>query len=476
MTGIGMYAIPFPDIEEDALIEESGVTMDKLLEPAQYLPIIHDADLCVLGGSCTGVFAAVRAARLGLRVVIVEGHNCFGGVATNALVNIWHTLHNTEGNQQIIAGLTEEMIERLKRRNAVQVKDQYNPMHFVLNTEQLKIELDELVIEEGIKPYLHTLFVAPYVQDEKLIGVIVENKSGRGVIRAKAFVDATGDGDLAYRLGLETYNPKHPQPSTTCAKIGGWSQLKKNGIDFDLLFRTNREEYGLPEGFVWSSAQPGQLDLHMLAGTRVHATLSDADAWTGAEIEGRRQVRAILDMIAHHHPEYQMDLAMLPARIGVRETRHVKCLHQLSGDELLNGTRFEDAIVNGSYPSDLHLQGEVGIIFRYMNGVEKLVRPGFPDELSRWREAVAVDPTFYQLPFRAMVPQNSSFTNVIVAGRMIDSDMIAHAAIRVMVNMNQSGEAAGVAAYLAINGSIGFNEVDSQKLRSTLSAGGSCII
>src|SRR5690606_8688938 len=99
-------------------------------------PVIHETDLCVVGGSCTGTFAALRAARLGLRVAIVEGQNCFGGVATNAMVNIWHSLYDTDGDNQIIAGLTEETLNRLKNRKAVTVKESRNqghsPMYFIL--------------------------------------------------------------------------------------------------------------------------------------------------------------------------------------------------------------------------------------------------------------------------------------------------------------------------------------------------------
>jgi thioredoxin reductase len=147
------------------------------------LPVINEVDICVLGGSCTGVFAAVRASRLGAHVAIVEKQNAFGGVATNGLVNIWHSLYNTEANKQIIAGLTAEVIERLSKRDAVIFSDESKRGYFTLNTQELKIELDELVLTYGITPYLHTLFSEPYLDGEgKLTGIIIDNKSGRGII------------------------------------------------------------------------------------------------------------------------------------------------------------------------------------------------------------------------------------------------------------------------------------------------------
>ena len=84
------------------------------------LPIFDDVDICVLGGSCTGVFAAVRAARLGATVAVVEKQNAFGGVATNSLVNVWHSLYDVGKTQRIIAGLTQEVIDRLSEREAVE--------------------------------------------------------------------------------------------------------------------------------------------------------------------------------------------------------------------------------------------------------------------------------------------------------------------------------------------------------------------
>ncbi|MDF2726352.1 MAG: dependent oxidoreductase, partial [Paenibacillus sp.] len=351
--------------------------MEKWIEESAKLPVIHEADLCVLGGSCTGVFAAVRAARLGLKAVIVEVHNCFGGVAANALVNIWHSLHSTDHSRQVISGLTEEILTRLAKRNAVVVKEGSISSAFTLNTEELKIELDELVVESGVKPYLHTLFVAPYVRNGELAGAVVENKDGRGVIKAKAFVDATGDADLAARLGLETYGSNQLQPGTTCVKLANLDQLSGKKISFSDLYLKHREEYALPETFIWSCKVPGeQLSVSMLAGTRVRGDLSGADALTAGEIEGRRQVRAMVDMIRKYGEGAAPTIVGLPSRIGVRETRHVRCLHQITGDELLYGIHYEDAIANGTYPSDLHHQDREGITFRYLNGEQKLSRPG----------------------------------------------------------------------------------------------------
>ncbi len=443
-----------------------------VLEEARSVPVIDEADVCVLGGSCTGVFAAIRAARLGARVVLVERMGCFGGVATISLVNVWHTPLDEAFEQRIIGGLTVELMDRLKRRDAVTTRDKSPHWAWAFNPFEMMIELDEIVRENGVRPWLHTAFAAPYVRDGKLEGVFVENKSGRGVILARQFIDATGDGDLCARLGLRTVRNGYFQPSTTCALFDGWNM---DGFDLGALLRKHGAEHNLPVGFQWGVDLPGS-QVHMLAGTRIRsADCSDARQLTDAEIEGRRQVRAILDILRAHAPERLPRLVGLPARLGIRESRHVTAHAHLTGDDVLTGRRFRDAIANGSYRVDIHFQDKPGLEFRYLDGRRVVESPGEPAAHDRWRPVTATNPTFYQVPFGCLVPQGP-YANLLMAGRMIDVDEIAHSALRVMVNMNQTGEAAGVAAVLALRENMPISALDPQLVRAELAAGGSAII
>ena len=434
------------------------------------LRVDHETDICVLGGSCTGVFAAIRASRLGARVTLIEKNNAFGGVATNSLVFVWHSLKDTEFKKQIIAGLTLETVERLKKRDAVTGKEESASKAFTFNSQELKIELDEMVSENGIRPMLHTLFSEPVTEDGKLVGIVIENKDGRSVIRAKQFIDATGDGDLAFRLGLPTYASDRLLPPTTCAHIEGYETLIN---EISSLVREHGGEFNLPEGFLWGGRVPGSHTV-MVAGTRVYdADCSVAGDLTRAEMEGRRQVRAILDIIRKYRPDSPVTLTALPSHIGIRQTRQVKCQHRLTGEEVLNGTEFEDAIAYGSYRVDIHHQEKPGITFKYLDGTRVYQETGKEGVVSRWREERAVNPTFYQVPFRSIVP--GGFGNLLVAGRMLDADLEAFSGVRVMVNMNQLGEAAGTAAYLALNGECDMTDLDVQKLRREMNRGGSVL-
>lgn len=449
----------------------SNVSSGSVVEPSCERPVIGEYDLCVLGGSCTGVFAAVRAARLGLKVALVERMGAFGGVATISMVNYWHSPYDEAFRFEIFSGLTVELMQRLSVRNAVREKANSPDVAWCFNPWEMQIELDKLVLEHGIDPWLHTAFAAPYLENGNLAGVFVENKSGRGVIRARFFIDATGDGDLCHRLGLPTYTSSHYQPSTTCAIINGWESLGQ--AEWGKLLMKHGDAYGLPAGFAWKATMP-DAPLTMLAGTRVHENCTDARGFTQAEMEGRRQVRAIVDILNQNAPGASLSIQGLPARIGIRETRHVRCLHPLTGEDILNGVPFEDAVAQGSYRVDIHHRDKPGITFKYLDGRQTYSRPGFPQEHGRWRPEGSDHATFYRIPFRSLIP-DGPFDNLLVAGRMIDADEAAHAAIRVMVNMNQTGEAAGVAAALALKQGRSVRQLNVSDIRSNLVDGGSIL-
>ena len=445
----------------------------EILEPERRVPVAAEVDLCVLGGSCTGVFAAVAAARIGLSVAVVENHGFFGGTATAGLVNVWHSLLDTERKQPIIAGLSAEVIERLQRRESVVLGGNGN---YLLNTSELKIELDELVREHGVRPLLHTRFVAPAMEDSRLAAAVIEDKTGRRAIRARMFIDATGDGDLIARMNLPTELRSDLQPPTMCAAVSGLVQLANRVPGFHLataVFDEAEPEH-LPRGLLWASPRVGSADDRMVAGTRVAgANCADADELTAAELEGRRQVRGMLDILRRRGGD--VSLVELASAIGIRETRHARCLHRLTEQEVLEGVRFDDAIANGSYRVDVHHSGRPGLTFRYLDGRECYhdLEPSRPAQEGRWRPVRDVDPTFYQIPYRCLVPRGSA--NVLVAGRLIDADRGAYGAIRVMLNTNQTGQAAGAAAAIAIQDGCTVDRVDVGRLRDALQAQG-CLI
>lgn len=445
--------------------------MNQITVPSQKVPVIEETDICVVGGSCTGVFAAVRAARLGAKVVIVEKQNRFGGVATSGLVHMWHSIYDTDFKEQIIGGLTVEIMERLAKRSAISPFRNSKTYGIRLNSEELTIELDELVGEAKITPYLHAFFSEAVAENGRVRAIIIQDKSGRRAIKAGMFIDATGDADLCYRAGLPTYLPDHIQPPTACARLTGWDRK----IDPARLIMKHVRKFGLPECFIWGAPVPPEDDVFMLSGTRV-AVKNPAEAaqLTHCEIEGRRQVRAIMDIWRKYVKGKSLALHALPSQIGIRESRHIRGLCRISGKNLLYGKKINDAIANGTYPVDIHRQDDPGITFKYLDGTRRYSRPGMKSVPGRWRRQAADYPKYYQIPLRSLIPTNSK--NVIAAGRMLDADREAFGAVRVMVNLNQTGEAAGVAAWHALAAGALITQTDPARVRKTLAAGGSIIL
>mgnify|MGYP006286783591 CR=1 FL=1 len=440
-------------------------------EPERTIPVVENVDICVVGGSCTGVFAAVRAARLGASVAIVEKQNCFGGMATAGFVNIWHSIHDEGSKKQIIAGMTTEMLDRLRSRDAV---GPIGGVCFHFNSEELKIELDEIVADNDIKPFLHTFFAAPWMEDGEMRGVVIENKDGRQAIAAKVVIDATGDGDVARAAGCESYLDGSLQPPTPCCKLYGMKSLE--GWDWEKAVNEHGAEFGLPDDWGWHCGVPDIPELEMHADTHVfNVNASKASDLTYAEMEGRRQIRAITDIIRKYGPESNnVALAGLAASIGIRETDRIKAGYRLTGEDVLHGRAFDDAIAFGSYRVDIHHDDGPGITFRYLNGKERVIPGrGQPEQVGRWRDETETNPTYYQIPYRCLV--QNKIPNLLLAGRMLDADKTAFSAVRVMVNTNQTGEAAGTAAWLALDSGSTVQDVDTGKLRSLLEQGGSLI-
>jgi hypothetical protein len=166
-----------------------------------------------------------------------------------------------------------------------------------------------------------------------------------------------------------------------------------------------------------------------------------------------------------------LHIAAIGSILGIRETVHYESDYQCKGDELLRGTVFEDAVAYGTYRVDIHHAAGAGITFRSLDGWESVHKDrNSPPIRRRWRDDNGYT-LYYQIPFRTLVQHKVS--NFIAAGRMINADPGAFGAIRVMVNLNQLGEAAGVAAYWAIQNGKPIWETDAVKLRALLAAGGS---
>ena len=437
----------------------------RLMTQGETIPVAGTYDLVVAGGSTTGVAAAVTAARAGLSVAIVEYNAFFGGTATAGLVPVWHSLYSTDGAHQIIGGITEEIEQKLLARGEARLLGKTDKsVGCYLNVAALEIALDELVRgAKTIESFLKAQVVdAVLDRPGHLTHVVIEDRDGRRALAAQQFIDATGDAILAARAGFKTWTQPRSdlQAHTLCAILSGADAIKKAypSFSFGKLMGPSGGA-GLKHVFQWSAPVIGAPGLTFLAATRISACdPSVARDLTEGLFEGRAQLKQIVDAANRKYPMPEgsrLALVAVAPDMGLRESRHIVAQYRVTSKDVLYGHHFDDCIAKGSYRVDIH-EG-TGITFRYLNGDEHVMESTPEGNIQwrrgKWRTDAGPYPTWYEIPQRALLPVGAE--NLCCAGRMVDCEREAYGALRVMVNCNQMGEAAGRAAARAVKGSGG---------------------
>jgi hypothetical protein len=389
-------------------------------------------------------------------VLLVEHYGFLGGMATSSMVLIWHSFYGMDRQTKVIGGLPDEIVAGLRAMGGIYNASEDDTAHWVIDADKTRFVLDDCVLAEGVKLLLHAKVAGVIRDGRRLTAALVETKSGRGAIRARRFIDATGDADLIRFAGGQTElgdSEGGCQAPSLCFRIRH-VDLTRTGLDtvqarlYALTMDYNGGKY---PPLLWGVRWPGSED-YMLAGTRVlDINCAEALSLTRAEIEGRYQLRWFLRE-ARKLPGWEnAELAGLGVQIGLRESHRIRAEHQLQRDEVLHGVRFPDAIGQGTYPVDIHNPRGPGIIFEQLDGLRREVQGDRTMLESRWDaaapDAPKRDTLCYQIPYRSLIPLD--FDNVLVVGRCCGATHEAAGAIRVMVNCMQTGQAAGIAAALA---------------------------
>ena len=395
-----------------------------------------DADVLVCGGGLAGTMAAVAAARHGASVLLIERYGFLGGNATAGAVaqfNSWQTANG----RPVVAGLASEVAERLGRYGAA---GQHQT--FVMSTghkmdrveyapEILKLVLDDMVTEAGVRPLLHANLLRVSQANRRIESVEVLTKSGVLGIRPHVLIDGSGDLDALHRAGarfLELEAGEALQPATMMFRFGPIDFERFHALEpaeMAALARKGFESGELARAALHASRDPfsddGWFNISRLA---IDAT--DAMALGRAEIEGRRQAWSAACYLKASVPGCEHgQLRAFATQVGVRETRRIEGDHVLSAQDLLQPVQFNDAIAAGAYPIDIHPAMGGGLHYQALG-----------------------DDHAYQIPYRSLIPV--SFNNALVAGRGISATHTALAAIRVMTISMAVGQAAGTAAALAV--------------------------
>lgn len=439
------------------------------------LPAAEHHDVVVVGGGPAGIAAAICAARTGARTLLIEQNGYLGGNLTAGLVGPCMTSFSLDGSTQLIRGVFDELIRRLERQGAaihpskvpagsayagfiVFGHDKVTPFE----PEAVKSVALQMCQEAGVDLLLHTFVADVITEDRRVQALVCASKSGLQAHSAGMVVDCSADADVIARAGASFASGRSSdgltQPMTLFFRI--------ENVDDEQVeeyVRTHPEDIRPFASLVTAGRQDGRfpsprrgvgLYKTMRPGVwRINTTRildhdgADAVSLTSAEIEGRRQVEALVDFFRSDLPGFA-DCRLLDtaATVGVRETRRIVGEHVLSLEDLQSGRYFPDTIALAGYPVDIHDPTGAG---------------GGVDESYGTANA-------YCIPYRSLIPVD--LDNVLVAGRCISASHEALAAIRVMPPSFAMGQAAGTAAALAVRGEGTSRQVSVDELRKQLVA------
>ena len=438
------------------------------------IPILEQGEVLVIGGGPSGIAAAIAAAREGAKTILLERSSCFGGNITQVGVEAF-AWYRHEGTVEA-GGITTEIEETAKKMGASTKEIQSDSQ--ALDAELFKCVADEMIVKAGVIPLLHCMATDVIVEDGLLKGVITESKSGRQAILAERFIDCTGDADIAALAGApftkgEKDKLMHVTPVFNCKGVdtvkfkdyiynvlkptykdwGGecWNQ-STSGKEEDMFSPFIEKIFieaagegllekseGVSYGGTWSTidddaGEVNQINMIFMSGY----DCTDVKDLTRAEIQGRKECLKVLEVLRKKIPGFEKSrIRNFGMTIGTRESRKIEGRDCLTKEDVMNQGRFEDSI--GIYPE-------------FIDGLNYLIIP--------------TTGRYYQIPYGCLVPKK--IDNLLVAGRAISGDRIAHCSFRNMSCCTVTGQAAGVAAAVSLRENTTTSEVDVKKVQEAL--------
>lgn len=418
------------------------------------IPIKHDVDVFVAGGGPAGVSAAFSARSQNASVFLAEGHTCLGGMGTAARVPVFMPV--SDGVNFLPGGFGRQFLDRLKKDRHVSGNAN--------DIESMKRVYDAMLLEVGAEFSFYTSLVAVEAEEGRVSHVICAAPSGLFAIRAKIYIDATGNGDLAAWAGADFEKGENGRlmPGTLCSV---W-----DGIDWK-TWRSARPKSPQPDGHMLEKAFADgvftvrdehltgmyQLGEDMGAGNIGHTfdvDGTDEVSLTKAMVEGRKGLKEYERYYGGYLKGFEkVRLVGTGSLLGVRETRRIIGDYVLNLQDYIGRASFPDEIGRYAYSIDIHP-------LRPGKDTYEQHRKEF-DETYRYKKGES-----YGIPYRILTPRK--LDNVLVAGRCVSSDVRVHGSIRVMPGCWITGQAAGVAAAMASRQACAPRAIDVKDLQRRL--------
>jgi len=438
------------------------VRAERFIEPSRETPVIAETEVLVLGGGPAGLAAAISAARHGARTLLVEKYGFLGGTFSAALVCSFCGLHTLQDGEpvQVVHGIVDEFLSRLDYYGGLNkprpVMDQTASQSY--DVAALKIVADEIVLKYGVRLLLHSYAVGVIKQDKRIVGIIVENKDGRGIIRAEHFIDCSGDGDLCHFAGLPTLEiveadaPQYPTMMFRVHQVDDQVALTEGKPVFTQLL----EEANLSGKWKFPRIGSSIFPQHHQGEWRMNVTqvqledgsvpdTTSAEQLTYSEIEGRRQVAEMLRFLREKVPGFSnCYLLEVPAQVGIRQSRNFVGKYVLKEDEVLKGSDVSFPIGISTWPIESHVRGKIA-----------------------WK---LLEKKHYYIPLGCLVPKE--IDNIYIAGRCASFTTGALASARVSGPCLAMGQAVGTAAALGYSAASILDGDHYQLLKDTLLSDG----
>lgn len=436
------------------------------------IPVEEGYDLVVAGGGPAGCAAAICAARLGIKVLLVEATGTLGGMGTSGQVCAFNPM--ADGEKMLVGGFGREIVETLYERNFLSPGidpsswRENNHSWTSFQMEGLKLILDELAEESGVEVRFFTKVIDAEVDNGTVKGAVINNIEGYSYIKAPAFIDATGDAVLSALCGAAYReagkNTPNIMPSTLTALFTGvdWEEpsLQSQSPECVELIEKEYQEGNFDQcdrhlvGLWRNGRETGYLNGGHLFGLQS----ANIKSLTSGMMKGRRLIQQYSTFLKKHSANCKnLELVSTASLMGVRESRRIVGEYELTLEDYLARRQFPDQIGVFSNFIDIH---------PYDCSKEEYER--FLKEKTNSRNLGEKE--CFGLPYGILVPKG--WKNLWVAGRCVSSDVMVQGSIRVMPACFIMGQAAGTAAVQAIHTNCEAAKIDRMLLLKTLGDNG----